>query len=110
MGVEPVSNGLRAVAGKGSVSAPAAVMATGADGPAGAGGGLAAAARRSLSCLSGYCSIQISIRNFMPKKLMHRNARKAVAISARNTASMNMLTTMKLTHAKPSPMAIIAIA
>ncbi len=111
MGVAPVSTGLRAVTGSGRVSAPAAVM-TGVGGGAGGvgvgGGGLAAASRRSLSCLSGAWTVQMSIKNFIPKKQTHRKARNAVEIKGKKAESTSMLTTINPVHTQPSPIAIIA--
>ena len=118
-GVAAVSAGRGAVTGRGRVSAPAAVTAPMGAGVVLVGGGFAAFAAAlsfhdralplSLSCLSGAWIVQISIKNFMPKKLTPKKDRKAVAISGKNAASIIMLTNMNPMHAKPSPKAIIAI-
>ena len=119
IGVAPVSAGRRAVTGSGRTSAPPAVTV-----PAGAGAVVAAGTGvvfvcaisfrglclcLSLSCLSGAWTVQISIRNFMPKKLTPKKDKNAVAIRGKNAASIIMLINMNSMHAKPSPKAITAI-
>ena len=61
-----------------------------------------------LSRRSGACTVQISMRNFMPKKLTLIDARNAVEMTTRKPSSAKTPRVSAM-HAKPSPMAIIAI-
>ncbi len=113
-GVAPELLGRRAVAGRGRVSEPAGVITTPGSGVVelGAddgGGGFAAAMRRSRSRLSGAWTSQMSSKNFMPKKVTAKKAKKAVLMRVRKAASTKMAAIKKPMNANPSPMDIIAI-
>jgi len=120
--------GLDAVTGKGSVSAPAAVMigvgagggcVTGSAGVEGAGvrfgdGEAVAVVVVACCCLSNRrrscaCTVQMSIRKRRSKKVTDKKAKKAAVSSGKNRPSTNMLTGSRLIPANPSPMDIIAM-